>query len=306
MKFSEQVDVYLARSAARKRSPLKPTSIAAVRSQIRAALPVLGHLNLEDINSGTLKDLAAFLDREKYSASSIHSILTAVKQVVASDLDANGDPKHPCKWNNDFIDARPVRERKKEVPTATEIQDALAVLESPIREFMATQAASGCRLGELLALNVSDFDSRGGLLRITRTLSRHGETSTKTEAGNRNVDLHPDIVSMLKIMLAGRTAGRLFSVTIDGARGAFNRVGIKSHSLRHFRYTLLRKANVHPTIHYYWIGHVLKGMAAIYDHTEEDIKLRQRIVREVGLGFTLPVFAAPQPAERQQAIEATA
>lgn len=218
------------------------------------------------------------------------------------DVDTNGDSKHPCKWNHDFIDAVPVQKKKAEVPTAVEIQDALALLQSPMREFMATQAASGCRLGELFALNVSDFDSRAGLLRITRTLSRYGETSTKTEAGNRNVDLHPDIVNMLKIMLAGRRTGRLFDVMIDGARGIYGRVGIKSQSLRHFRYTLLRKANVHPTIHNYWIGHILKGMAAVYDHTEQDVKLRQRLAREVGLGFTLPVFAAPQSVEWQEVI----
>ena len=32
----------------------------------------------------------------------------------------------------------------------------------------------------------------------------------------------------------------------------------------------------------------MKGMAAIYGHVQEDVELRQRIVREVGIGFTLP------------------
>ena len=35
----------------------------------------------------------------------------------------------------------------------------------------------------------------------------------------------------------------------------------------------------------------MKGMAAIYGHVQEDVKLRHRIVREVGLGFRLPSFA---------------
>ena len=44
---------------------------------------------------------------------------------------------------------------------------------------------------------------------------------------------------------------------------------------------------------------IQRRMAAISGHVPEDLELRQRIAREVGLGFRLPSFA---PAE-QSALE---
>lgn len=304
--FSKQADVYLATIASRKRNPVKPTSLATIRSLIRAALPVLGEMKLEEIRSGKLKILAASLDEQKYSPNTIQSVLTTVKMIVASDVDKDGDPKNPRRWNTEHIDAPPAKSKEITPPTSDQIENAIEHSQSPMREFIAMQAATGCRLGELMALNVTDFDFTAGMLRVSRTLSRYGETATKTNAGKREVDLHPDISAMLIAMIGSRNSGRLFDITIDRVRWAYEKLGIKSHSLRHFRYTLLQKSKIHLAIHNYWIGHSMKGMAAIYGHIHEDIELRQRLVREVGLGFTLPVIAAPQRAERQETVEAIA
>lgn len=292
--FAQQSDIYLERITTRKRKPVKSTSLATFKSLIHAATPVLGTVQLEDIHSGTLKHLAAVLCEQKYSPNSIQSILTLVKQVIASDIDEKtGDPKHSRKWNTDFIDAPPAESKKVHVPNVEEIEAALAGSRPPFWQFMSTQLATGCRKGELCALTVEDFDSEIGLLHVSRTLSRYGETTTKTKNGKRDVDIAPEIVNMLTAMLAGRTSGRLFDVSLDQIRYAYERVKIKSHSFRHFRYTLLQKHKIHPAIHSYWIGHSTKGMSAIYGHIEQDVELRQRLVREVGLGFNLPTIAAP-------------
>jgi integrase len=289
--FSQQSEVYLQRIAQRRRKPVKPTTLATLRSLLNAASPLLGHVDLENIKNGALRCLADKLYRDDYSSNSIQSILTTVKMVVASSVDDEGEPKYPHKWKNDFIlENVPVESgARTSIITAEQIESAIAGARSPIHEFIETQAATGCRKGELLALRVADFDAKAGLLHISRTLSRHGETATKTENGKRDVDLHPEIVVMLVEMLADRTTGRLFEVTIDEVRWAYKKAGIKSHALRHFRYTHLQKSKVHPAIHNYWIGHAMKGMADIYGHIHEDVELRQRLVREVGLGFTLPV-----------------
>lgn len=286
--FEEQSVIYLEAIASRKRNPAKPSSLATIRSLIRAATPTLGGMKLEDIRSGSLKTLAAALDEEGYSSNTIHSVLKTAKMIVASDVDENGDSRHPRKWNTKFIDAPPVKSKDVKPPTPEQIQDALAKLNPPMRQFVATQAATGLRKGELLALKVSDFDPEIGLLHISRTRSRHGETATKTDAGKRDVDIVPEIVSILVDTLDGRTTGRLFDVTLDAVRWAYECLGMRSHSLRHFRYTLLQEHQIHPAIHNYWIGHSMKGMVKYYGHIHENVELRQRIAREVGLGFTLP------------------
>jgi integrase len=287
--FSQQSEIYLAKISQRRRKPVKPTTVATIRSLLNAATPRLGHVELEAIKNGALRSLADKLYQLEYSANSIQSILATVKMVVASSLDEEGEPKHPRAWKNDFIlENIPVeRENKPTVLTAQQIESAISHAQSPLREFIATQAATGCRKGELLALRVPDLDSQVGLLHVARTLSRHGETATKTTNGKRDVDLHPEITTMLVAMLAGRTSGRLFDVTIDEVRWGYEKAGIKSHALRHFRYTHLQKCKVHPAIHNYWIGHAMKGMSEVYGHIHEDVKLRRQLVREVGLGFAL-------------------
>jgi integrase len=289
--FSQQVDVYLERLSTKKRRPVKPASIATRRSILRAAVPVLGETELADIRSGALRTLANALSDRGYKPGSIETVVTAAKTVVESDTDENGEPKHLHKWNNVFIfeNVAAIPKRAKLEVTATDIEAAILQLESPLREFVATQAASGMRKGELLALRVEDFDADTGLLRVSRTLGQYGETDTKTQAGDREIDIAPEIVVMLVEMLAGRTSGRLFDVTLKQVRGAFEKLGIKSHSLRKFRYTRLDKLKVHPAIHAFWIGHSMGSLKKIYGFVHEDIELRQRLVREVGLGFTLPV-----------------
>ena len=65
---------------------------------------------------------------------------------------------------------------------------------------------------------------------------------------------------------------------------------MKSHSLRHFRYTHLQKCEVHPAIHNYWIGHAMKGaMAEIYGYLETDIELyANELSAKLDSGFRLP------------------
>lgn len=301
--FSEQAEVYLAAISTRKRNPVKPTSVATFRSLLGTLKPLIGNKNLADIHNGALKQLVTILCDRDYSPNTIQSLLTFVKMVVASDVDENGEPKHLRKWNHDFIDAPRVESKKAILPTQAQIQQALAVLKSPMREFFAVQLATGCRKGELQALNVGDFDANLGLLRVSRTLSRHGETETKTRAGKREVDIAPAIVEMLVAMIGDCKSGRLFDLTFDQIQWAYEKLGIKSHSLRHFRYTHLQAFKIHPAIHNFWLGHSMKGMAAIYGHVHEDRELRQRLVREVALGFPLPGAPARHRAapERQEA-----
>jgi integrase len=191
--------------------------------------------------------------------------------VVASSVDEDGEPKHPRAWKNDFIPENIPVERGSKPPvlTAQQLESAISQAQSPLREFVATQAATSCRRGELLALRVADFDSQVGLLRVARTLSRYGETATKTENGRRDIDLHPEIAAMLVAMLGGRTTGRLFDVTIDEVPWIYEKAGIGSDALRHFRYTHLQKCKVHPAIPHYWVGHAMTGMSEVYGHIHE-------------------------------------
>ena len=62
-----------------------------------------------------------------------------------------------------------------------------------------TLLASGCRIGEDLALEWSDIDLKKGIISISKTLNRYQETNTpKSKAGLREVDIDTATVSLLK------------------------------------------------------------------------------------------------------------
>lgn len=62
-----------------------------------------------------------------------------------------------------------------------------------------TLLASGCRIGEALALEWSDIDLKKGIISISKTLNRYLETNTpKSKAGLREVDIDTATVSLLK------------------------------------------------------------------------------------------------------------
>ena len=130
--FAKQADIYLAELKARKRDPVKETSLAAFKSRIRAATPVLGNMRLEAVDNGALKTLVAILCDNKYESNSIHAILKVVKQVVASDLDKNGNPRQPRKWNMKFIDAPSPESAEVTPPTREDLENALRVSRSPL------------------------------------------------------------------------------------------------------------------------------------------------------------------------------
>ena len=62
-----------------------------------------------------------------------------------------------------------------------------------------TLLASGCRIGEALALEWSDIDLKKGIISISKTLNRYQETNTpKSKAGLREVDIDTATVALLK------------------------------------------------------------------------------------------------------------
>lgn len=286
--FAQHADLYISGLAQRKRRPVKETSIAAFRAALNMAKPVLGELPLDAIESSNLKHLVDRLVAEKYASGTIRLVVLATKKVIASAVDENGNPRIAKSWNADYIDVPGLDKKESELPTAKQIEDSIRHADPIVREFIVTQAATGCRKGELLALNVEDFDFKARTLHVARTRGYYGETNPKTKSGEHIVDLHPGVAAMLNRMLAERTTGRLFDVTLDQVRRAFEKVGLKSHALRHFRYTHLQMSAIPNAIRDYWIGHSAAGMEKIYGHMAQNVELRQKLAREIEFGFSLP------------------
>lgn len=295
--FAEQAEIYLAGLKARKRSPVKPTTLSTFESLIRHhAIPFLGDRTLSEIDNAWMRDFVSHLVEEELSARSIKLAVMVTKQVITSAVDNRGNRLYPVVWNSNFIDA-PSPNDNAEPPAATaqQIENALSNARPVIYELLATLCATGLRKGEALALRVADFDASAGVLHVRGTRSRFGRTSPKTKSSTRDIDLTPEIVEMLKRMLAGRNTAYLFPITIDELRWAFHTLGIKAHACRRYRASWLRFRRCHDDVIRYWLGHGSESQTDAYVRLNAVWQL-QTLVHEVGLGFALPQrIAAPEP-----------
>ena len=141
-----------------------------------------------------------------------------------------------------------------------------------------TLLASGCRIGEALALEWSDIDLKKGIINISKTLNRYQETNTpKSKAGLREVDIDTATVTLLKeykkrqqiqAWQLGRSESIVFTpfttkyayayLLRKRLQGHFKTAGVPDisfHGFRHTHATIMLYAGIEAKDLQYRLGH---------------------------------------------------
>ena len=141
-----------------------------------------------------------------------------------------------------------------------------------------TLLASGCRIGEALALEWSDIDLKKGIISISKTLNRYQETNTpKSKAGLREVDIDTATVALLKeykkrqqiqAWQLGRSVSIVFTpfttkyayacLLRKRLQGHFKNAGVPDvsfHGFRHTHATIMLYAGIEAKDLQYRLGH---------------------------------------------------
>ena len=141
-----------------------------------------------------------------------------------------------------------------------------------------TLLATGCRIGEALALEWSDIDLKKGIIIISKTLNRYQETNTpKSKAGLREIDIDKATVSLLKqykkrqqvqSWQLGRSEGIVFTpfttkyayacLLRKRLQGHFKSAGVPDisfHGFRHTHATIMLYAGIEAKDLQYRLGH---------------------------------------------------
>ena len=141
-----------------------------------------------------------------------------------------------------------------------------------------TLLATGCRIGEALALAWSDIDLKKGIISISKTLNRYQETNTpKSKAGLREIDIDKATVSLLKqykkrqqvqSWQLGRSEGIVFTPfttkyayacllrkRLQGHFKAASVPDISFHGFRHTHATIMLYAGIEAKDLQYRLGH---------------------------------------------------
>ena len=141
-----------------------------------------------------------------------------------------------------------------------------------------TLLATGCRIGEALALEWSDIDLKKGIVSISKTLNRYQETNTpKSKAGLREIDIDKATVSLLKqykkrqqvqSWQLGRSEGIVFTpfttkyayacLLRKRLQNHFKAAGVPDisfHGFRHTHATIMLYAGIEAKDLQYRLGH---------------------------------------------------
>jgi integrase len=300
--FEQAARDWLKWATTRNRKPIRPTSVPSIKSAFSKWIyPHIGSLTLDKVHNGSVKGLVRSMKDANLSAQTQTTYVNLIKNVVSSVIDEeSGEPIYPRKWRADILDL-PIIENQKQPCFSTQEMETLVVDTFMSRGWEGNLyillAASGLRISEALALEWRHFKNGGRTVVVERQVSRFGKivNVTKTKAGKREVDLHPDIAGLFPF----RHRNGLVFPTRKGTpclvgnimkRKLHSHTPHAFHAFRRFRNTWLRRQNCQPDLLLYWMGHSAKNsMTELYSKMAQDTKARLAEAERVGYGFRLDV-----------------
>jgi integrase len=289
-------DAWLANLETRKRRPAKPATLATFRAYVRAHIgPALGEQDVATVGNAQMREFVAQLAAKKLAPKTVLEVSNAVRQIVASVVDQNGDELFPRKWNSEFIDAPVVEKQKQPTVTAERIEQAIAKASEADGVLYILLASSGLRIGEALAMRIGPSETYSyfsdAAVTVRTSLWRRGEQEPKTISAFRTVEIAGPAAKRIAEFAKGRS-GFLFGNGLPPSESAFrdrlDKMGVPGfHSFRRFRTTWLRKNRVQEDLIRWWLGHSEGSVTDGYSKLSEDIEYRREVAEKVGIGFTL-------------------
>jgi len=307
--FKQQAERWLQLAQTRKRNPIKPRTADAWATYLKYINLQLGEMPLSEVNNLAVKEFIAKMAAEekngkpRFAPKSIANYVQLIQMVVGSALNDKGEAIYPVRWNHHFMDLPVIGEQRKPAFTDAEVSSIISKADGGFRVLYALLAGSGLRIEEAIALQVKDL--KGAVLHVRHSHWKGDLYTPKTEAGIREVDLHPSLAAMLREHIGTRTSGYLFQ-TSNGTPLARSNVLPRNlhvilkqmgkekcgfHAFRRFRITHLRKQRVMEVLLRIWVGHSTEGITDKYtvESLKRDVAYRKITAEQAGLGFSLPL-----------------
>ena len=292
------------------RAKVTPGTFTSYRQNITHVADRIGHVRLDALDAPTLDSLYADLEAAGLARSTVRLIHTQLHRALADAVRWDLLVRNP----SDLVDPPKPTRRVLRTWTADQLRTFLAgVGEDRLAALYQLAAASGMRIGELVALEWPDVHLAGQYLTVRRS---------KTATGRRRVELDPVTIAVLRAHRrrqaeerlafgAGyRDHGRVFTrpggeplnpdaVSIQFKRRAA-RLGlppVRFHDLRHGWATMALEAGEHPKVVAEQLGHAsVRVTLDTYSHVAPGVQ-REAVTR-VASRFLPPVsrLLADEPA----------
>jgi integrase len=178
---------------------LKDSSSRTMESHLRAHIvPKLGSLPLTEMSTKTIQGFVAYLATGGRSRKTVENVLLTLSSVlrVAKAWD------YAC-GNFTLADITMPREGVKKEQrcfTDEEVGRIIAAAPEPFSTILAVTAVLGLRIGEVLALRISDIDFTRKILRVRQSLDAATRTiqAVKSQASSADVPLPSQLEARLR------------------------------------------------------------------------------------------------------------
>lgn len=260
--------------------PYKPSVVREYERSLRLhVLPTLGGGKLSKIQRRDVQRLADDLLAAGADPSTVRNALKPLQVIYRRAIEDGNLAINPC----ERLRLPAARGRRERIAAPAEAAALIAALRHEDRALWGCAFYAGLRRGELRALDWNDVDLAGGLIRVDRSMSSHGETGEpKSRAGRRGVP----IVAALRDLLVehklvtrrdtglvfGSSATHPFTPTAIRKRAltAWRRAGLDPiglHECRHTFASLLIAAGVNAKAITAYLGHAsIQTTFDLYGH----------------------------------------
>jgi integrase len=301
----------------RKRTRIIANTIASYSTAVTYLNEQIGDMPLASIDNPEAKALITAMksavkdNGRRFSDSTISYYFRIMRQVIASKVDEKFRPVHRREWNLAAIGlprVNPVRQCRPTM-TAKEITTLLGKAKGQYLMIYFLSLVTGMRISEILAIEIDrHIEPDCSIIHVRQQREKDAnilKPHLKTEAGLRDIDLHPDAARILRDFIGSRKSGFLFQ-TANGTMlepGNVERdslspilkeigrdeVGTRFNVFRRFREAVLQRSEARQILIDYWMGHANPSMGDRYGRQlVEDVEYRQDEAKKVGLGFELP------------------
>jgi integrase len=302
----------------RKRTRIIANTIGSYSTAVAYLNEQIGDMPLASIDNPEAKALittmkAAVKDgRRRFSDSTISYYFRIMRQVISSQIDEKFRPVHRREWNLAAIGLPRVNPKNQRRPTMTpkEMTTLLGKAEGQYLMIYFLNLVTGMRISEAVAIEIDKhIEPDCSIIYVRQQREKDVNAlkpDLKTEAGLRDIDLHPDAAGILRNFIGSRKSGFLFqtanetmfdpgNIDRDSLRPILaemgrDEAGTRFNVFRRFREAVLQRSEARQILIDYWMGHSNPSMGDRYGRQlVEDVKYRQEQVKKVGLGFDLPL-----------------
>lgn len=306
------------------RSDPKPGTVKAYNTVVRQyAIPLLGHHRLDRLTPEHIEEaweqllddgnpLKPAAERVPIGPNTVHLAHTVLRRSLKVAVQRRRLAVNPA--GTERMDAPPRDEREVEPIPAAEVEKILAVAEgTPYGARWSVALALGLRPAEALGLRWEDIDLDEGVLHVRQQLQRVKgkglvETSPKSDAGRRWMNLPPTLHAALKAHRKAQTEARLAAgdhwtdsgyvftladgkpvdARLDRRRwhALLDTAGVPQRRLydaRHSAATMLLVQGVDVRTVMALLGHSQIGVTMKYQHTVDELRAAAAAKIEAGV-----------------------